>query len=68
MEKISIVLLNYLNYTDTLECVNSILEMEYELAGIVIVDNHSNNESFQKLYKKYAQSDKIIVVLSLIHI
>ena len=52
MEKISIVLLNYLNYTDTLECVNSILEMEYELAGIVIVDNHSNNESFQKLYKK----------------
>ncbi len=62
MEKISIVLLNYLNYTDTLECVNSILEMEYELAGIVIVDNHSNNESFQKLYKKYAQSDKIIVV------
>lgn len=62
MEKISIVLLNYLNYTDTLECVNSILEMEYELAGIVIVDNHSNNGSFQKLYKKYAQSDKIIVV------
>ncbi len=62
MEKISIVLLNYLNYADTLECVNSILEMEYELAGIVIVDNHSNNESFQKLYKKYAQSDKIIVV------
>lgn len=62
MEKISIVLLNYLNYTDTLECVNSILDMEYELDGIVIVDNHSDNESFKILYKKYAQSDKIIVV------
>lgn len=62
MEKISIVLLNYLNYADTLECVNSILEMEYELNGIVIVDNHSSNESFKILYKTYAQNDKIIVV------
>lgn len=62
MKKISIVLLNYLNYTDTLECVNSILEMEYKLDGIVIVDNHSDNESFEILCKKYKKNDKIIVV------
>lgn len=64
MNRISIVLLNYLNYTDTIECVNSILEMGYRLDGIVIVDNHSDNESFEILYKRYRHNNKIIVVKS----
>ena len=62
MEKIGIVLLNYLNYQDTIECVDSIRKMDYEIEGIVIVDNHSDNESFAVLHKKYQDDAKIIVV------
>ncbi len=62
MESVSIVLLNYLNYQDTIECVNSIVEMDYGIAGIVIVDNHSDNGSFKILQKEYLENDKIIVV------
>ena len=43
MNKISIVVLNYLNYVDTIECVDSILEMKYKFEGIIIVDNNSKN-------------------------
>lgn len=61
-EKVGIVVLNYLNYHDTIECVDSILEMNYAIEGIVIVDNHSGNESFAALQKKYFKNNKIIVV------
>ena len=49
MQKLGIVILNYLNYKDTIECVNSILNMGYPVEGIVIVDNHSENDSFKIL-------------------
>lgn len=62
MKNLSIVLLNYLNYQDTIECVNSITEMDYEIVGIVIVDNHSDNDSFAILQREYSRDDKIIVV------
>lgn len=62
MNKVSIVILNYLNYLDTIECVESIFKMNYELEGIVIVDNHSHNESFKILSRKYKKYNKIVVV------
>ena len=62
MNKVSVVILNYLNYLDTIECVESIFEMNYELEGIVIVDNHSNNESYKILSKKYKNNNRIIVI------
>lgn len=62
MNKIGIVLLNYLNYQDTIECVESILKMHYDIAGIVIVDNHSENESYAVLHKIYQNAANIIVV------
>lgn len=62
MKKVSIVILNYLNYKDTIECVDSIIKMNYDIEGIVIVDNNSNNESFEVLSKKYKRINKIIVV------
>lgn len=64
MEKISIVILNYLNYQDTIECVDSILRTGYEIEGIVIVDNHSNNESFAVLRRKYQKNAKVVIVKS----
>lgn len=62
MNKISIVILNYLNYWDTIECVESICHMQYDIDGIVIVDNHSPNESIRILYHKYKNHGNIILV------
>ncbi len=62
MDRISIVILNYLNYLDTIECIDSIFEMGYEFEGIVVVDNNSENDSFKVLKNRYRSSKKIIVV------
>ena len=62
MEKVAIVILNYLNYKDTIECVESIEQMKYDIAGIVIVDNGSNNDSWEILKRKYKGSRNIHVV------
>lgn len=62
MEKIGIVILNYLNYRDTIECVDSIKQMNYKIVGIVIVDNDSYNESYNILNKIYKEDKKICVV------
>lgn len=64
MSKVAIVILNYLNYEDTIECVESILSMQYSICGIVIVDNGSNNNSYQILKAKYNKKNKIKVISS----
>ena len=51
MNKISIVVLNWNNYQDTLECMNSLIEVNYENFNIVIVDNGSRNNSVSKIKK-----------------
>ena len=62
MKKISIVILNYINYKDTIERIESIFEMNYRYEGIVVVDNNSENESVKILNKKYKDNKKIIIV------
>lgn len=64
MNKVAIVVLNYLNYRDTRECVNSILKMHYQICGIVVVDNGSNNESYEELKKFYKNQGKVWVIAS----
>lgn len=62
MINISIVILNYFNYWDTVECVDSIISMKYQISGIVIVDNNSKNESYLYLRKKYKRFQNISVI------
>lgn len=64
MSKVAIVVLNYLNYADTIECVNSILEMQYQICGVVIVDNGSNNESLFQLKRAYKNRKLIHMIAS----
>jgi len=64
MNKITIVILNYINHWDTIECVESIFKMEYEFEGIIIVDNNSENNSIHVLNRKYKNNKKIIIVKS----
>lgn len=57
------VVLNYLSFDDTKECVDSILiNNEVDSMKIVIVDNGSNNDSFNCLSQQYAGNDAVDVV------
>ncbi len=61
-KKLGIVILNYLNYKDTLECVKSLQKQSYESFYIVVVDNHSPNESYQILRNKLSVFGNVSVV------
>lgn len=61
-EKIAIVVLNYLNYQDTIECVDSIVANNYDICGIVVVDNGSNNDSYKILRNTYKNNQLIHMV------
>lgn len=64
MSNVAIVILNYLNYKDTIECVDSILDMKYPICGVVVVDNGSENQSYKVLKAKYNNHNKIKVISS----
>lgn len=59
---IAVVILNYLNYEDTIACVGSIRQHDYKLSGIVIVDNGSSNGSFQQLHEEFADVPNIVIL------
>lgn len=62
MKKIGIVILNYLNYKDTIECIDSLEKQVNQNFEVVIVDNASNNESFSVLNELYANEESIHVL------
>ena len=47
--KVTVILLNYNNYSDTSECIKSLKKVDYPNLDILVVDNHSSNDSFSKL-------------------
>ena len=49
MKTIAIVILNYNGWQDTLECVESVLEQDYNNYKIILIDNNSQNESYDKI-------------------
>lgn len=51
--EIGVVILNYLNWTDTVECIDSLKDQTNQNFQIVVVDNASANESFSKLKQIY---------------
>ncbi len=60
--KIAVVVVNYLNYDDTIECVESILNQSYQNFQVVVVDNGSPNESYEVLRNKYQHNGKVVVL------
>lgn len=61
--KFSFVILHYLTFDDTVECIDSILNnIQYPDYDIVVVDNASANDSLQKLEKKYGNQEKVYFV------
>ena len=49
MNKIYIIILNYNGWSDTIECIKSILALEYQNYQLVIVDNNSQDESLRRI-------------------
>lgn len=62
MKKVAIVILNYLNYWDTIECLDSIEILSYPLCGVVIVDNGSANESCLMIHNRIKETKGIFLV------
>ncbi len=57
-----IILLNYKNYSITIDCLKSLNAIDYDNYSIVVVDNDSQNGSYEKL-KNYENS-KIHIIQS----
>ncbi|MGX7393419.1 glycosyltransferase [Carnobacterium mobile] len=62
MKKIGIVILNYLNYQDTIECIESLKQQTNQCFEIIIVDNDSQNGSFEKLCERYGKKNGISII------
>ncbi|MGD9897508.1 MAG: glycosyltransferase family 2 protein [Calditrichaceae bacterium] len=55
--KVAIVILNYMRANDTIECMESILNIDYKNYEIILVDNHSRDDSVAKLKMRFPESD-----------
>ncbi len=61
-KKIGIVLLNYKNYNDTIECIKSIENQNYSNYCIIVVDNNSQNESVNKIKTSCKDMNNIYII------
>lgn len=50
---VTVVILNWNGWKDTIACVDSLLESDYDNLRIVIVDNHSSNDSVERLRHRF---------------
>lgn len=60
--RIAVVILNYMNYADTIACVNCALNQTYTDYEIIIVDNGSSNQSFNILSFIFGSSPRITLL------
>lgn len=61
-KSVAVIILNYMNYLETDECIQFMLKQNYGSYHIVVVDNGSNNDSVSYLWKKYRNNSKISVI------
>ena len=52
--KVSIIILNWNGWNDTIECLESLYQITYPNYGVIVVDNGSEDESIAKI-KDYAE-------------
>lgn len=62
MNKIAVVILNYMNYKETINCTDSVLKQKNIEFEIVIVDNGSPNESYKELGKEYRNNNSVHII------
>ena len=59
-KRVSIILVNYKNYYDTLECLESLKKINYHNISIIVVDNDSKDNSVEILRKHMDNRVKIV--------
>lgn len=62
MYDIGVVVLNYVNYAETIKCVQSLLNQKSVSCWTVIVENGSNNESAERLREAFAGRETVSVL------
>ncbi len=55
-KKVAIILLNYNRWRDTVECIESLLNINYINYQIIVCDNHSTDDSFYRL-RRWAENN-----------
>jgi GT2 family glycosyltransferase len=60
--KVYIILFNFNNWQDTLECLESLLKIDYSNYHIIIVDNASTDNSVEYIRQRADRSHKTIRV------
>ena len=46
-----IIIISFINYQDTLECLSSIKKLKYDSYATIIVDNSNNNDFLGSIYQ-----------------
>lgn len=54
-----LLILNYRGYEDTCECIQSVLAMEYENYRLLVIDNNSEDGSYERLKQKFTDIEII---------
>ncbi len=62
MYEVAVVILNYMNYQETIKCVDSVLMQTNIGFQIVVVDNGSMNESYKMLVQRYSRNCLVHVI------
>jgi len=64
VKKVGIVILNYKNWQDTIECLEAIFQLDYDNCQVVVVDNDSRNDSLEHISQWVCKQGVNIVSLS----
>lgn len=59
--KTSIIVLTWNNYQDTKECLSSLEKLNYDNYFVVLVDNGSTDDSFEKLENEFQHSEFVFI-------
>lgn len=62
--KIAIIIINYNKYEKTIECINTIKKSKFKNYKIYLLDNNSQNDSYNILYEKYKNDNYIEMIYS----
>ena len=46
---VAVIILNWNGWKDTLECLESLFQIKYGNFEVIVIDNHSQDESIQKI-------------------
>jgi len=58
-QKISIIILNWNSWEDTIECLESLYQINYPNYDVIMVDNHSEDDSLEKIRQYSAGKIKV---------